>query len=134
MCQCSRSPFTAFSPGSFFLLRRRMQRDGIELVHVHGRKAGFYGRLACLFADTPVVYSFHGLHLSEAWGSPTHPSVGVERALGKRTDRFINVSNSERQACLALGLLKRERSLVVNNGIDWQSFDALTVDVRQVKG
>ena len=58
---------------------------------------------------------------------------GVERALGKRTDRFINVSDSERQACLALGLLNRERSLVVNNGIDWQSFDALTVDVRQVK-
>ena len=53
--------------------------------------------------------------------------------MGKRTDRFINVSGSERQACLALGLLKVDRSLVVCNGIDWQSFDALTVDIRQVR-
>jgi glycosyltransferase involved in cell wall biosynthesis len=125
--------FTAFSPRSFFQLRRRMQRDGIELVHVHGRKAGFYGRLACLFAGTPVVYSFHGLHYQKHGALLRTLSVGVERALSKRTDRFINVSNSERQACLALGLLNRDRSLVVNNGIDWQSFDGLTVDVRQVK-
>ena len=126
-------PFTAFNPGSFFQLRRTMQRDGIELVHVHGRKAGLYGRLACLFADTPVVYSFHGLHYQKHGVLLRTLSVGVERVLRKRTDRFINVSRSERQACLTLGLLDVERSLVVCNGIDWQSFDALTVDARLVK-
>lgn len=126
-------PFTAFSPRSFFLIRRRMQRDGIELVHVHGRKAGLYGRLACLYADTPVVYSFHGLHYQKHGALLRTLSVGVERALAKHTDRFINVSSSERQACLALGLLNVERSLVVYNGIDWQSFDTLKVDIGQVK-
>ena len=126
-------PFAAFSPRSFFLLRRKMQREAIELVHVHGRKAGLYGRLACLYTSTPVVYSFHGLHHQKHGALLRTLSVGVERALGKRTDRFINVSGSERQACLALGLLDGERGLVVCNGIDWQSFDALTVDVRQVK-
>jgi glycosyltransferase involved in cell wall biosynthesis len=125
--------FGALSPESFYLLRQRMYRDDIELVHVHGRKAGFYGRLACLFAETPVVYSFHGLHFQKHGALLHRLSVGVERALGKRTDRFINVSDSERQACLALGLLNCERGLVVNNGIDWQSCDALAVDVRQVK-
>jgi glycosyltransferase involved in cell wall biosynthesis len=126
-------PFTALSPRSFFRLRRVMQRGGIELVHLHGRKAGLYGRLACLFAGTPVVYSFHGLHYQKHGVLLRTLSVEVERALGKRTDRFINVSSSERQACLALGLLDPERSLVVCNGIDWQSFDALTVDARRVK-
>jgi glycosyltransferase involved in cell wall biosynthesis len=126
-------PFTAFSPRSFFLLRRRMHRDGIELVHVHGRKAGLYGRLGCLFAGTPVVYSFHGLHYQKHGALLRTLSVGVERALGKRTNRFINVSDSERQACLALGLLKAERSLIIYNGIDWQSFDTLTVDIGQVR-
>ena len=126
-------PFTAFSPRSLFLLRRRMHRDEIDLVHVHGRKAGLYGRLACLFANTPVVYSFHGLHYQKHGALLRTLSVGVERALGKRTDRFINVSGSEHQACVALGLLHVERSLVVCNGIDWRCFDALTVDVPQVK-
>jgi glycosyltransferase involved in cell wall biosynthesis len=126
-------PFAAFSPRSFFLLRRTMQQEAIELVHVHGRKAGLYGRLACLYTNTPVVYSFHGLHHQKHGALLRTLSVGVEKVLGKRTDRFINVSGSERQACLALGLLDGERGLVVCNGIDCQSFDALTVDVRQVK-
>jgi glycosyltransferase involved in cell wall biosynthesis len=126
-------PFTAFSPRSLLLLRRGMRRDGTELVHVHGRKAGLYGRLACLFAATPVVYSFHGLHFQKHGALLRTVSVGVERALAKRTDRFINVSNSERHACLELGLLNHDEGLVVNNGVDWQPFDALTVDVQQVK-
>jgi glycosyltransferase involved in cell wall biosynthesis len=126
-------PLTAFSPRSFRQLLAMVKRHGIELVHVHGRKAGLYGRLACLFAGTPVVYSFHGLHYQKHGVLLRTLSVGVERALGRCTDRFINVSRSEHQACLALGLLDAKRSLVICNGIDWQVFDALTVDASRVK-
>jgi glycosyltransferase involved in cell wall biosynthesis len=126
-------PFAALSPRSVCQLRRVLHRDAIELVHVHGRKAGLYGRVACFRCDIPVVYSFHGLHYQKHGALLRTLSIGVERALAKRTDRFINVSNSERQACHALGLLHGERSLVINNGIDWHPFDALTVDVEQVK-
>jgi glycosyltransferase involved in cell wall biosynthesis len=126
-------PFTAVSPRSFLAILRTMTHGGIELVHVHGRKAGLYGRLACLFANAPVVYSFHGLHYQKHGVFLRTLSLGVERALAKRTDRFINVSSSERQACLALGLLHAHRGLVVHNGIDWQAFDAHTVDTRRAK-
>jgi glycosyltransferase involved in cell wall biosynthesis len=128
-----RVPFTAVSPSSFFELLRMIKRDGIELVHLHGRKAGLYGRLACLFANAPVVYSFHGLHYQKHGVLLRSLSIGVERALGKRTDRFINVSDSEFQDCLALGVLEAKRSLVVCNGIDWQCFDTLPVDAQHVK-
>jgi glycosyltransferase involved in cell wall biosynthesis len=126
-------PFTAVSPRSICQLREILHRNGIELVHVHGRKAGFYGRLACLFVNTPVVYSFHGLHYQKHGILLRTLSVGVERALRKRTGRFINVSLSERQSCLTLGLLDAARSLVICNGIDWQAFDTVMVDARQVK-
>jgi glycosyltransferase involved in cell wall biosynthesis len=126
-------PFTAVSPQSFFSLLRTMTHSGIDLVHVHGRKAGFYGRLACLFTKAPVVYSFHGLHYQKHGVFLRTLSLGVERALATHTDRFINVSSSERQAGLALGLLDTERSQVIHNGIDWQAFDAHTVDARRAK-
>jgi glycosyltransferase involved in cell wall biosynthesis len=126
-------PFRAVSPQSFFSFLRTMTHGGIELVHVHGRKAGLYGRLACLFTDAPVVYSFHGLHYQKHGVLLRALSLGVERALAARTDRFINVSSSEREACLALGLLDTERSLVIHNGIDWQAFDAHTVDAQRAK-
>ncbi|HEX9871974.1 MAG TPA: glycosyltransferase [Candidatus Tectomicrobia bacterium] len=126
-------PFTAVSPRSFFQLLGMIKRDSIELVHVHGRKAGLYGRLACSMGHAPVVYSFHGLPYQKHGAVLRTLSLGVERVLAKRTDRFINVSPSEHQACVALGLLAAERGLVICNGIDWRAFDALTVDVRQVK-
>jgi glycosyltransferase involved in cell wall biosynthesis len=126
-------PFSVVSPQSFFQMLRMIKRDSIDLVHVHGRKAGVYGRLACRFAKRSVVYSFHGLHHQKHGAFLRALSIGVERALGKYTDRFINVSNSERQACLALGLLKAEQGLVVCNGIDWQPFDSVVVDAKQVK-
>jgi glycosyltransferase involved in cell wall biosynthesis len=81
----------------------------------------------------PVVYSFHGLPYQKHGIFLRALSLGVERALGKCTDRFINVSSSERQACKELGLLEAERSLVVWNGIDWQAFDALPVDAAPLK-
>jgi glycosyltransferase involved in cell wall biosynthesis len=125
--------FGVVSLQSFFQMLRMIKRDSIDLVHVHGRKAGVYGRLACRFANAPVVYSFHGLHYQKHGALLRAFSIGVERALRKRTDWFINVSNSERQACLALGLLEAERGLVVCNGIDWQSFDTVPVDAQHVK-
>jgi glycosyltransferase involved in cell wall biosynthesis len=126
-------PFGAVSPGSFFQMLRMIRHDSIDVVHVHGRKAGFYGRLACRFAHAPVIYSFHGLHYQKHGAFLRACSIGIERVLGKHTDRFINVSNSERQDCLALGLLEAERGLVICNGIDWQSFDTVSVDAQHVK-
>jgi glycosyltransferase involved in cell wall biosynthesis len=126
-------PFTAVSPRSLLRLLGMMKRDGIDLVHVHGRKAAFYGRLACWLAQKPVIYSFHGLHYQKHSLLLRTLYLGVERALRKRTDRFINVSHSERHACLALGLLDPHRSSVICNGIDWQAFDAITVDARDMK-
>jgi glycosyltransferase involved in cell wall biosynthesis len=125
--------FTAASPRSFLAMLRTMTHDVFDLVHVHGRKAGFYGRLTCLFTNAPVVYTFHGLHHQKHGVVLRTLSLGVERALAKRTDRFINVSDSERQACLALGLLSPQRGLVVPNGIDWRAFDTPTLDPRRAR-
>jgi glycosyltransferase involved in cell wall biosynthesis len=124
---------TAASPRSVLRLLRVIKRYGVELVHAHGRKAGFHGRLAGVLSRTPVIYSFHGLHHQKHGVLLRTLYVGFEKALRRHTARVINVSCSERQECLALGLSDARRSLVISNGIDWQAFDAVAVDVEKLR-
>jgi glycosyltransferase involved in cell wall biosynthesis len=124
---------TAATPLSVLKLLWVIKRRGIELVHAHGRKAGFHGRLASVLTRTPVIYSFHGLHHQKHGVLLRTLYVGFEKALRRHTARVINVSGSERQECLALGLSDARSSLVIANGIDWQAFDAITVDVEKLR-
>lgn len=126
-------PSTAASPRSVLRLLWVIKRYGIGLVHAHGRKAGFHGRLAGVLTRTPVIYSFHGLHHQKHGALLRTLYVWIEKALRRHTARVINVSRSERQECLALGLSDARRSLVISNGIDWQAFDAITVDVEKLR-
>jgi glycosyltransferase involved in cell wall biosynthesis len=126
-------PLTAINPQNLFRLFWVIKRYGIECVHAHGRKAGFHGRLASWLAHKPVIYSFHGLHYKKHGVLLRTLYVWIERAFTRHTDRVINVSCSERRECLELGLLDAQRGLVIYNGIDWQAFDALTVDVQRMK-
>ena len=126
-------PLTATSPQSLLKLLRVMRKYGVDLVHTHGRKAGFHGRLACLLTDTPVIYSFHGLHHQKHGLLLRRLYCGIERILTRHTNLVINVSASERQECRALGFLGGHRSLVIPNGIDWRDFDTIAVDVPQMK-
>ena len=124
---------TAVSARSALRLLWVIKRYGIGLVHAHGRKAGFHGRLASVLARTPVIYSFHGLHHQKHGVLFRTLYVGIEKALRRHTARVINVSCSERRECLALGLSDARRSLVIPNGIDWQALDAITVDVEKLR-
>ena len=45
--------------GSFSRLLNAVRRDRPTLLHVHGYKAGLFGRLAALFCRIPVVTTFH---------------------------------------------------------------------------
>lgn len=126
-------PLTATSPQSLLRLFWVIKRYGIEFVHVHGRKAGFHGRLASLLARKPVIYSFHGLPYKKHGVLLRTLYIGIERVLTRHTDRVINVSCSEYQECLELGLLDGQRGAVIYNGIDWRAFDAITVDVQKMK-
>jgi glycosyltransferase involved in cell wall biosynthesis len=124
-------PLQVASPGSLPRLLGMIKRLGVDLVHVHGRKAGFYGRLACFVTQTPVIYSIHGLHFQKHGGLLRRLYCRIEETLNQRTTKVINVSYSEHRECLDLGLVNLENSLVVCNGIESAAFDSVDVNVVQ---
>ena len=126
-------PAKPLSPSTLLRLSRATRRGSIELVHVHGRKAGWWGRLASLTSGRPVIYTLHGLHHRKHGVVLQRIYLRTENLLSRCTARVINVSSSEQRECLELGIVDAERSLVIPNGIDAQALDLIDVDVRAKK-
>ena len=101
-------------------LTRLMRSSQPDLVHTHTTTAGGLGRIAARRAKVPVtVHTFHGHVLSGYLsGAQTKALGAAERALAKRTDALISVSERVRDELLALGIGKPEQWRVVPLGLE----------------
>jgi glycosyltransferase involved in cell wall biosynthesis len=109
--------------GALASIVRRFRPD---LIHTHTAKAGFLGRSAGLLAVRPrpvLVHTFHGHVLEGYFGSAkTRVYRGLERTLGRRSDRLIGVSRQTVDDLVRLGVAPREKFSVIPLGLDLSSF------------
>ncbi|MGH2806408.1 MAG: glycosyltransferase, partial [Actinomycetota bacterium] len=107
------------------VMRRLLRDSGAHLLHTHMAKAGTVGRVAAFTSpDKPrTVHTFHG-HVLEGYFRPTFERafVRVERALARRTDVLIAVSEEVRDSLLDLGIGRSEQFRVIPLGFDLTSF------------
>jgi glycosyltransferase involved in cell wall biosynthesis len=95
-----------------------IRREGVRLVHSHGKGAGLHARLAARFTGVPAVHTLHGLHY-ERYGAPARAAyLALERRLSRWTRVVVNVSRAQEAEGLALGLFTRAQSRVILNGVD----------------
>jgi len=105
------------------LAMRLVREHRIGIVHTHGKGPGLYGRLAARAAGVPAVHTFHGIHYGGYSWLGRRLYLALERRLSRLTHTVINVSRSQEEEGLALGLFRREQSAIVFNGIDVDEMD-----------
>ena len=111
-------PHRKFSAKKLLELNKFIKDNDIGIVHSHGKGAGIYSRiLKILNSRLQIVHTLHGVHIGEYGFLKKSAYIFWERFLTLFTDKFINVSRSENEACLKLKLFKKSRSEVVYNGI-----------------
>jgi glycosyltransferase involved in cell wall biosynthesis len=112
-------PYRSFTLKYLFRLISFIKKNKINIVHAHGKGAGIYARLAKIFTPgTHLVYTLHGLHISNYSAMMKQLYLMIERILGKLTDKFINVSNGEKLECIDNKLFDESKSLVIYNAIE----------------
>ncbi len=105
-------------------LCRRLALGQYDLVHTHISKAGILGRVAAArMGITATVHTYHG-QVAEVQ-RPT--LVGLvfrwcERAVARRTQCILAVSQDTARACLAMGIGRPDQYRVVYNGVDLARF------------
>lgn len=100
-------PFRKFSLIAFIKLVFFCFRNRINVVHSHGRGAGFYARFLKLFGFK-IIHTFHGIH----------DPYFFERYFKFFTDKFICVSESESKLAYNYKLIKKNQEVIIPNGID----------------
>jgi glycosyltransferase involved in cell wall biosynthesis len=112
-----------------------LRRERPRLLHVHGFKAGVWGRLAGRIMDIPVVVTVHNY--------PAYPVRGfvlprlfrtIENAHGHWACRYITVSEALAGYLLKNTAIDEEKIEIIHNGINTAPFEqALQTDMPAAK-
>jgi glycosyltransferase involved in cell wall biosynthesis len=106
---------------SLYRLARLCRKEGLDIVHFHGRGAAFFGRLLKLISPTTlIVYSPHGFFPKALAWYVRYPYLLIEWLFVPLTDRFHFVSNSELQTFQRyVTNIAKEKIFYIQNYIDY---------------
>jgi glycosyltransferase involved in cell wall biosynthesis len=111
-------PHRQFSLFAFIRLCRFARTNGIDIVHSHGRGAGYYSRLLRLFlSGINVIHTHHGFYFQRLTGMKRIILVGLEKVVSIFTDAYIFVSQSEMNSAAQVGMLYEHKSYLISNGV-----------------
>ena len=99
-------------------LRALMAELQPDLVHTHSSKAGLLGRLAARWAGIPAIHTAHSWAFSDGVSRRRKAFAIPTEALAARwTQRFIVVSEADREVGLRYGVARDAQVRVVHNGV-----------------
>jgi glycosyltransferase involved in cell wall biosynthesis len=124
LCPVHDIAIRGYYPTSLSKLRRLIKTERINIVHAHGKGAGFYGRLASLGLNAKTVYTLHGFHCEHYRPWFKHAYLAIEKLLVLITDQTIAVSEGEKEQAERAGILIQGKHSVILNGIAFDAIEA----------
>ena len=121
-CEVMPSLQRAVSPRTDARALRALVRaiDAVKphLVHTHSTKAGLLGRLAARIRGVPVIHTAHAWSFSDglSWKRRSW-AIPVEWLAGRITDRFITVSEADKEVGTRWSVATDAQVRVVHNGV-----------------
>lgn len=92
-----------------------------DILHIHGAKAGWIGRLAARKKNNPkIIVTMHSFVLDERMGAQQRKFVrGIERFFSKKTDRIIAVSQALKNELISELWIPESKISVIYNGLQF---------------
>lgn len=117
------------SPLFFLKLCKKMKRNRVEVLHVHGYTATTLGRLAAIFARVPVIFA----HLHSTYWGYTRKQLWIEKQLSRFTHKIICCSQAVARFAIEQEGIDPVKTVVIYNGTDGRELEPDT-QVREEFG
>lgn len=115
--------YPRFDARLLFALRALFRREQPDVIHTHGVKANFFGRIAARkLAGVPLVTTVHSVlrhDYPNRWAY--RGAAWMERVTRRWNDHFIAVSHAIRDSLAAEGV-PEQRISVVHHGIEYDAY------------
>ena len=112
-----------FSVKSLIKISKIVQAENIDIVHTHGFRANFYGRLAIIFKNVKHIETIH-VSLFDYIDTPIllrYFYIFVEFIFSFKTSKYICVSNAMAKDTIKMGI-SEHKIVVIMNGVDTDKF------------
>lgn len=105
-------------------IRKIVKNEKPDIIYLHSSKAGALGRLA-LFLNhkIKIIYNAHGWYFNADIGKKKKIYQLIEKILAIKADKIIAISNSEYKSALEKKICKRNKLVLIENGIDIKEFE-----------
>lgn len=110
-------PHRRFRIGAAVALIEFVRRQGIELIHAHGKGAGAYARIVSAATCVPCIHTPHGVHVGEYGVLKLAMYRAYENLSSRWVDGIIYVSRDESEVAARFGLWQRCRTWIIPNGV-----------------
>jgi glycosyltransferase involved in cell wall biosynthesis len=104
-------------PANWWRLFRQARRVAPDVIHSHGKAAGLISRPVGALLRTPVIHTFHGVHIDQYRTIVRSAYLLLERLLLRATQTVIAVSASEGAQIDELVTRGRRPVRVIPNGV-----------------
>lgn len=112
-----------FSLHAILQLFRLIKAERIDLVHTHGFRADFYGRVAAILSGVRQVSTIH-VSLFDYRETPAPIRwlyILIDKSLSFKTTKFLCISNAMREDMRRIGI-KEHKIELIHNGVDAARF------------
>lgn len=119
---------------AFYALYKCIKKFNPSVVHTHGSKPGFTGRLSAWFAGVPVIiHTFHG-HLFHSYYNKIVSFIIIrfERLLGRLSTKVVVLSTQQKlEITSQYKIVNPEKAAVIPLGIDEEIFTVNSLLFRE---
>ena len=114
-------PHRQFTLTAMFTLLGIIKEKNIRIIHSHGKGAGVYSRVLGLLSKTPVVHTFHGVHIGSYKALKRAVYCFYEKAQGALTKKIIAVSAGEQTELVERLGITSSKICLIENGVEGSS-------------
>lgn len=119
-------PHRRFSIVVLFALARYVRAHSIDVIHSHGRGAGYYSRFLGLLTRRPVVHTYHGVFVEKPLAARL--KLFADRCLAFLPFFGLFVSSSEKADAQRAGVIRNQRDAILPNAVDLARFEQVAHD------
>lgn len=119
---------TKFNIKTLFQIRRFIRDRKIKIVHTHGTRGSFYGRLAAKWAGAPIIISTVHTSLYEYPVARLKKRIYIflDRLTAHFCDKIICVAKVLADNLIDKSKINPNKVLVIYNGIDLKKFNQIS--------
>lgn len=117
-------------------VRKLIKHYKPDIVYCHSSKAGAIGRIADIGIRNLLIYNAHGwsFNIKGISSKKVKFYQMIEKILSLFTDKIVCISEYEQKSALERGICKKEKLIVINNGIDFDEYRSIQPKSREELG